>query len=121
MNSEHTHPQNETPTPTGRIDYIAVENSPAFKKLKRDHRSFVFPMALLFLVWYFVYVLLGAYAHDFMAQPVFGLTNMGILLGLLQFVSTFGITMAYVAFANRKLDNETAAIRADLEATEAGR
>ncbi len=27
-------------------------------------RRFVFPMSGLFLIWYFAYVLLGAFAHD---------------------------------------------------------
>ena len=75
-----------------------------FRELQRRHRSFVFPLAVLFLIWYFVYVLLAAYAHDFMATPVFGSVNVGLLFGLGQFVTTFVITMAYVRYANRKLD-----------------
>lgn len=103
------------------VDFIAVQQSPQFQKLKKTHRSFVFPVAVLFFVWYLVYVLLGAYAHDFMATKVFGAVNLGLILGLLQFVTTFVITMAYVSFANRKLDPEATAIREDLEAQEAGR
>ena len=34
----------------------------------RRFRRFVFPMTALFLVWYFLYVLLAAYAPDFMAH-----------------------------------------------------
>ena len=100
------------------IDYIAEEESPDFKDLKKRHRSFVFPLAAFFLIWYAVYVFLGAYAHDFMATPVFGLTNMGIVLGLGQFVTTFIITMAYVSFANRRIDPAAKAIRARLEQQE---
>jgi hypothetical protein len=57
-----------------------------------------------FLAWYLLYVLLSTYAPDFMATPVFGNVNLGILLGLGQFVSTFVITHVYVAHANRKTD-----------------
>ena len=39
-----------------------------------------------------------------MAQRVWGDITVGLLLGLGQFVTTFAITMAYVSFANRKLD-----------------
>lgn len=76
-------------------------------------------MAIFFLVWYFAYVLLGAYAHDFMATPVFGNINVGIVLGLLQFVTTFGITTWYVAFANKKLDPVSEELRGELEDIEA--
>ncbi|OAH51117.1 hypothetical protein AYL44_02240 [Microbacterium oleivorans] len=101
------------------IDYVAVERSPRFVELKKKHRSVVFPLAVLFLIWYFVYVLLSSFAPDFMAQEVFGHITIGLLLGLGQFVTTFAITMGYVAFANRKLDPISSEIRADLERQEA--
>ncbi|MCK6081232.1 DUF485 domain-containing protein [Microbacterium sp. EYE_5] len=101
------------------IDYVAVEESPRFVELKKKHRSVVFPLAVLFLVWYFVYVLLSSFAPDFMAQEVFGHITIGLLLGLGQFVTTFAITMGYVAFANRRLDPISSEIRADLERQEA--
>lgn len=96
-------------------DYRAVVESERFGELKRRHRSFVFPLAVLFLIWYFVYVLLAAYAHDFMSTPVFGDVNVGLLFGLGQFVTTFVITMAYVAYANRRLDPIATEIREELE------
>ena len=104
----------------GAIDYIAVEESPRFQGLKKTQRSFIFPLAVLFLIWYFVYVLLAAYAPEFMAQRVAGDITLGLLFGLGQFVSTFAITMGYVAFANRKLDPIAKDIREDLEKVEAG-
>ena len=99
----------------GSHDYQEVAESPDFRELQRRHRSFVFPLAVLFLIWYFVYVLLAAYAHDFMATPVFGSVNVGLLFGLGQFVTTFVITMAYVRYANRRLDPTAEKIRAELE------
>ena len=95
-------------------DYESTERSEAFQTLKRKHRRFVFPVAVGFLAWYFAYVLLAAYAHDFMATPVFGNINVGLILGLGQFVTTFGITMWYVWYANRTLDPLSEAIREDL-------
>ncbi|KKX96532.1 MULTISPECIES: DUF485 domain-containing protein [Microbacterium] len=99
----------------GEIDYTAVERSPRFLTLKRTQRSFIFPMAAFFLLWYFVYVLLAAFAPDFMGQRVWGDITIGLLFGLGQFVTTFAITMAYVSFANRKLDPLAAQIREELE------
>jgi uncharacterized membrane protein (DUF485 family) len=104
--------------PQGAIDYIAVEESPPFRDLKRRHRSFVFPFAIAFLVWYFAYVLLSSFATEFMSQRVWGDVTVGLLLGLGQFVTTFAITMIYVSYANRVLDPRAARIRAELEATE---
>ncbi len=87
--------------PTAEIDYVEIQESERFATLRKSHRSFVFPLAI-FLVWYFAYVLLGAYAHDFMATPVFGHINVGLILGLLQFVTTFAITGWYVWYANSR-------------------
>ncbi|WP_438352365.1 DUF485 domain-containing protein [Microbacterium sp. CJ88] len=106
------------PSPPAGIDYVAVENSPPFVELKRTQRSFVFPLAVAFLVWYFAYVLLSSFATEFMSQRVWGDITVGLLFGLGQFVTTFAITMAYVAYANRRLDPKSAAIRAELEKQE---
>jgi uncharacterized membrane protein (DUF485 family) len=96
-------------------EYRAVQASPEFQELRSRLRRFVFPMSALFLVWYFAYVLLGAFAHNFMAIKVWGNINVGLLIGLGQFVSTFVITGLYVRFANRDLDPRAEAIRTKLE------
>ncbi|RWA15899.1 membrane protein [Mycolicibacterium elephantis DSM 44368] len=96
-------------------DYVAVQANPEFADLRSRLRRFVFPMSALFLVWYAAYVLLGAFAHDFMAIKVWGDINVGLLIGLGQFVSTFVITWIYVRFANRDLDPRAEAIAARLE------
>jgi uncharacterized membrane protein (DUF485 family) len=106
---------------SGDVDYIAVERSERFRDLKRRQRSFVFPLAVAFLVWYFAYVLLSSFATDFMGTRVWGDITVGLLFGLGQFVTTFAITMAYVWYANRTLDPRAEAIREDLERQEAGR
>lgn len=95
--------------------YQRVERSDEFQGLRRAFRNFVFPMTVLFLVWYFLYVVLAAYAHDFMSTPVIGNINVGLLLGLGQFVSTFAITMIYARWANQKLDPRAAALRDEIE------
>jgi uncharacterized membrane protein (DUF485 family) len=110
---ETQHPPHETPI-SGH-DYLAVQASPEFQELRSRLRRFVFPMSGLFLIWYFAYVLLGAFAHDFMAIKVWGNINVGLLIGLGQFVSTFAITGIYVWWANRELDPRADAIRAEME------
>src|ERR1044072_555426 len=98
---ETEHPPRETPVRSQ--DYLAVQASPEFQELRTRLRRFVFPMSALFLIWYFAYVLLGAFAHDFMAIKLWGDINVGIVVGLGQFVSTFVITFIYVRFAKRAL------------------
>jgi uncharacterized membrane protein (DUF485 family) len=96
--------------------YLAVQSSPDFQELRTRLRRFVFPMTAFFLVWYGIYVALGAYAHDFMATPVWGNINVGLLIGLGQFLTTFVITGLYVRFANRELDPRATELRARVEA-----
>jgi uncharacterized membrane protein (DUF485 family) len=89
-----------------------VQASPEFRALRRRLRRFVFPMSALFLGWYLTYVLLASYAKPFMATKLAGNITVGLVLGLLQFVSTFVITTLYVRFARRSVDPAAAAIRA---------
>jgi uncharacterized membrane protein (DUF485 family) len=105
---------NAAPSTSPKV-FTEIEQSDDFRRLKKKHRSFVLPVALLFLVWYFAYVLLADYAHDFMATPVFGNVNVGLLLGLGQFVTTFAITTWYVVYANRNLDPLAEKIRDEYE------
>jgi uncharacterized membrane protein (DUF485 family) len=96
-------------------DWEAVQASPEFTELRRRLRVFVFPMTAFFLGWYLLYVLVADYAHDFMAIKLVGNINVGLVFGLLQFVSTFVITGLYVRYANRRLDPLAAGIRERLE------
>ena len=95
-------------------DYLAVQASPEFQELRSRLRRFVFPTTVFFLIWYATYVLLGVFAHDFMATKVWGNINVGLLLGLGQFLTTFLITGLYVRFAGRELDPRAEAIRNEM-------
>ncbi|TCO13913.1 uncharacterized membrane protein (DUF485 family) [Kribbella steppae] len=95
--------------------YRDVQLSPDFSELRRRFRRFVFPMTGVFLVWYFLYVLLAAYAPDFMSTKVAGNINVALLFGLGQFVSTFAITMFYVRWADKRLDPDAETLRHQIE------
>lgn len=95
--------------------WSTAQNSPEFADLRRRLRNFVFPVSALFLLWYLVYVLLADYAHGFMSIKLVGNINIGLVLGLLQFVSTFAITTWYVRYANRNLDPAAERIRTNIE------
>ena len=108
--SEQAPPPTERPQPTPE-EFLIAQASPEFAGLRRTLLRFIVPMSAFFLVWYAVYVLLGAFAHDFMATTVWGNINLGLILGLLQFVTTFAITAAYVKFSGRDLDPAAEQIR----------
>ena len=95
--------------------YIAVQNSQEFAALRKKFRGFVFPMTGAFLAWYFLYVLLATYAIDWMATRVWGNITIGLILGLLQFATTFAITMIYARWADRELDPAAAALAEHME------
>jgi len=110
----------ESNAPRGHVlvedsEYARMQKSEKFQALRRKHRGLVFPLTALFLAWYFLYVLLAAYAHDFMATKVSGNISVGLLLGLGQFASTFAITAFYVSYANKHLDPVAEEIRNEME------
>jgi uncharacterized membrane protein (DUF485 family) len=93
-------------------DFVAVQESAEFAALRRRFRCFVFPVSALFFLWYLTYVLLAAFARDFMSEQLVGSVNVGLVFGVLQFVSTVAITFGYVRYARKKLDPRATAIRA---------
>jgi uncharacterized membrane protein (DUF485 family) len=95
---------------TDRDPFVDLQGSEEFAELRSRFRKFVFPMTALFLAWYFLYVLLSVYASDFMSHKVLGNINVGLILGLGQFVSTFVITILYVRWADRVFDPRAAAL-----------
>ena len=98
-----------------RTLYEQIQDSAEFAELRGRLRRFVFPMSIAFLAWYLVYVLLAAYAPGFMSIKLFGNINVGLIIGILQFVTTFLITTIYVRYANRHLDPAGERIRAKIE------
>jgi uncharacterized membrane protein (DUF485 family) len=101
--------------PSSTERYLAVQQSAEFGELRRRLRSFVFPAAVAFFLWYALYVLLSAYARGFMSIKVFGNVNVALILGLLQFVSTFALAWYYARYAAQKLDPIADKIRSELD------
>lgn len=101
--------------PTDVSANVTVQNSPEFAALRKALRRFVFPVTIGFLAWYALYVLLSAYARDFMAVKLIGHINVGLVFGVLQFVSTFLIAWAYSRYAEKHLDPKAEAIKRHMD------
>jgi uncharacterized membrane protein (DUF485 family) len=104
-------PALDDPTP-----YQEVQRSPEFVALRKRWRRFIFTLSAIFLAWFMVYVLLADFATGFMNTRIGG-TNLtiGLVFGLLQFVSTFVIATIYVRFADKNLDPEAERLRLRVE------
>ena len=90
-----------------------TQASPEFQALKRQYRRFAFPVAVAFLVWYFGYILLTAFARPWVSQEIVAGShiNIAIVLGVLQFVSTFVIAWLYERHSSKHLDAASDALR----------
>jgi uncharacterized membrane protein (DUF485 family) len=95
--------------------YVEVQQSEDFVRLRKALRGFVFPMTIAFFLWYLLYVVMSAYARDFMDTKVFGNINVALLFGLLQFLTTFLIAWLYERYARRRLDPLAEQIKARVE------
>lgn len=100
-----------TRAPVVEPDFALIADSAEFQELRGRLRRFVFPMSALFLAWYLTYVLVAAYEPGFMSVRVLGAVNVGLLMGIGQFVSTIAITVLYLRYAGRHVDPLVSEIR----------
>jgi uncharacterized membrane protein (DUF485 family) len=109
---------------TARIDYEAIERSPEFQELVHRRRGFVLPCTAFFLTWYLGFILLCAYAPDFMGESVYEGLTVGYCLALTQFLMVFVLGLWYLRKADRVFDplaERAIAAYADEEAHPTGR
>jgi uncharacterized membrane protein (DUF485 family) len=95
--------------------WIETQASPEFQALKKKFRNYAFPVAALSLAWYFLYVILTGFARDWISFQVFGNINIAFLLGIFQFVTTFGIAWAYDRHSTKHLDDASDKIARQVE------
>jgi uncharacterized membrane protein (DUF485 family) len=84
------------------VDWEAIERSPEFQELVRRRRRFVIPCTVFFLSWYMGFILLTAYAEDFMGERIYQGLTVGYCLALTQFVMVVVLGVWYL----RKSDND---------------
>lgn len=94
-------------------DFSHIAQSAEFRELRGKLRRFTFPMTVLFLLWYVGYVVVAAYFPGFMATRLFGAVNVGLVLGIGQFISTLVITVLYLRYAAGEIDPRAAELYRD--------
>ena len=86
------------------IDWEAIEVSPEFQELVHKRRSFVVPGTIFFLSWYMGFIVLAAYAEDFMSERVYQGLTVGYCLALTQFVMVLVLGVMYLRRSDKVYD-----------------
>ncbi|MFF2630189.1 DUF485 domain-containing protein [Kitasatospora griseola] len=108
----------EAAPPEDRIGgavYRKVQESEAFREIRRGYRSFVFPACAGFLAWYLLFVTAEAFMPDLLGRRIAGPLNVAWALGLGQFASTFLLTWLYARNARTKRDRAALELRWDTQ------
>src|SRR5215216_2180828 len=86
------------------VDWEAIERSPEFQELVRRRRRFVIQCTVFFLSWYMGFILLTAYAEDFMGERIYQGLTVGYCLALTQFVMVVVLGVWYLRKSDREFD-----------------
>jgi|SRR5699024_7367507 len=81
------------------IDFVKIEQTEEFKALKRRKYKFIFPIPVLFFLYYLTFPVLSAYAPDLMSTLVFGNFTFGYLFGLSYYFVIWSLAFLYVYVA----------------------
>ena len=86
------------------IDWEEIERSPEFQELVGRRRRFVIPCTVFFLAWYMGFIIVTAYAPDFMGESVYEGLTVGYCYALTQFVMVFTLGLLYLRKSDREFD-----------------
>ncbi|MBK3493669.1 DUF485 domain-containing protein [Viridibacillus sp. YIM B01967] len=89
-------------------DYVAIAGSPEFKSLVKKKNSFLVPVSIFFLLFYFTLPILTSFT-DVLSVKVIGDITLVWIFALAQFIMTWTLCMIYVNKAN-KFDKEAESI-----------
>ncbi|MBA3525311.1 MAG: DUF485 domain-containing protein [Pseudomonadota bacterium] len=95
---------------------LRVSDSPTYQLLLKERARFSWILTLIMLVIFFGYILLIAFAPEWLAVPIGGgTTTIGIPIGLGVILCGIALTGVYVHRANSRFDPLIAAIREEAE------
>ena len=86
------------------VDWEEIERSPEFQELVKKRKAFVLPGTIFYLAWYMGFILLTAYAEDFMSRRVHEGLTVGYCLALTQFVMVLVLGLWYLRKSNKEFD-----------------
>ena len=89
-----------------QASYAQIRRNPKFVELVRQRSMLARNLTVAILVIYFGFILLVAFAKDFLGTPISegSVTTIGIPIGLFVIVSAFMLTGIYVRKANTTFD-----------------
>ena len=95
--------------------YVAIHDSTQYQALRHEYQRFAVPATVIFVAWWFIAILLGAFAPGFFGAIVFANVNVGLLAVILTFALVIVITAMYLKHARTRLDPLADKIRAQAE------
>ena len=87
----------------GGPDWVAIERSPEFRELVGRRRRFIVRASVFFLAFFLTYLLLTAFAQDFMSTEIAGMP-LAFILAVAQVLMTWAVTWLYLRVADRELE-----------------
>lgn len=97
----------------------AVLNNPKFQELVRKKRLLSWSLSALMLIIYIGFILLVAYAPDFLHSSFSGVITWGIPLGVGVIVAAFVLSAVYSVIANGEYERLTQDVVSEIGAREA--
>jgi uncharacterized membrane protein (DUF485 family) len=85
-------------------DWAAIEGSPDFQELSARRRRLVTPLLAVFVLWFGGFLVLAAYARDFMGESIYRGLTVGYVLALSLIPMTWAIAWIYIRAANERLE-----------------
>jgi len=108
-------PTNSLSEHSGSERYVAIHDSTRFKALRHEYQRFALPASVIFVGWWFVTILLGAYAPGFFSVKVLGNVNIGTLTVMGTFALVLVLAAIYLNYAQAQLDPRADEVRAEAE------
>lgn len=101
------------------IDFERIEASEEFKRLKRRKYRFIFPIPIVFFLYYLAFPILSAYAKPLMTTLVVGNFTFGYLFGVSYYIVIWSLAFLYV-YKAKQYDNMVEDIITKYESKEKG-
>lgn len=81
--------------------FAQIAGTQEFRALRRAKLTFIWPVTLLFIVFYLLLPLLAGYAKPLMSKYVVGFMTFGYAYGIVYYVIAWGLAFLYVIVARR--------------------